>query len=182
MKQFLLHLVALATAVLLNAMESIAGTGKQHFVGLRPGFKVEPNLAMSTQGFKLEVSLLGVTYTEITQITDIPDPSGTSSDLDATNLQSVQKEYINGLRDSSAINITGQRVATDAGQNILRDNAGAAGALFFKNTYSDGSILMYKATCKKFGVTGGVDAVEMFTASIRATGDQDWSGTGAPTT
>lgn len=146
----------------------------------RVGQKV--NLAVSTQGFKLEVGLpvVGagtVTYVEVKQITDIPDPTATSADLDATNLASTQKEYINGLGDASAVNVTGQRVATDPGQNMLRDGAGL-GLYNFRNTYSDGSILTYKATIKKFGVTGGVDAVAMFMTSIRASGAEIWSGTG----
>lgn len=147
--------------------------------GLRFGVKV--NNAVSTQGFKLEVSLDGDTYTEVKQITDIPDPTGEASDLDATNLMSTSKEYIAGLRDSQSVSITGQRVATDPGQNMLRDNAGSTSPLFFRNTYSDASILEYTATVKKFGVTGNTDAVMMFTASIRGSGTGTWSGTGAPT-
>jgi len=145
-----------------------------------------PNEAVSTQGFKLEIAPQPTgegdpVYIEVGQVTDIPDPSQTASDLDATNLASAAKEYIAGLADSSAITLTGQRVAANAGQNLIRDNVAAASLFLFRNTYSDGSILEYQATIKKFGVTGSVDAVMMFTASIRPSGAQVWSGTGAPT-
>jgi len=148
--------------------------------GLRYGVK---NDAVSTQGFLLEVSTDdGTTYLEVSQNTDIPDVSQEASDLDATNLQSTAKEYIAGLQDSQSVTLTGQRVVLSPGQNALRDNAGAITPFKFRNTYSDGSILSYSATIKKFGVTGGTDAVMMFNATIRPSGAQVWSGTGGPTT
>lgn len=176
-------LLAYVLVALSNVWNILAGTGR--YTHLTPRYGVKVNKAVSTQGFKLEIAppVTGggpLVYTEVSQETDIPDPSTTTSDLDATNLASTEKEYINGLGDSSVINITGQRVSTDAGQNLLRDNVGLA-PVTFRNTYSDGSILTYTATIKKFGVTGSVDAVMMFTCSIRATGAQTWTGTGAPT-
>ena len=178
-----LYLAIVAT--LLAAWESL--TTPAHVVrhtGLRFGLK---NDAISTQGFKLEVDTsvaphTSPTWVEVSQITDIPDPSQEASDLDASNLQSLKKEYIAGLQDSQSITLTGQRVVTSAGQNFMRDNAGAVSPVPFRNTYSDGSILTYEATIKKFGVTGGTDAVMMFTASIRPSGEEVWSGTGGPTT
>lgn len=168
-------------ALIVMLIELIVGP--PHIIrhtGLRYGTK---NAAVSTQGFKLEVSVdAGATYLEVSQNTDIPDVSQEASDLDATNLQSTAKEYIAGLKDSQNVTLTGQRVVLSAGQNALRDNAGAAGTFMFRNTYSDGSILSYSATIKKFGVTGGTDAVMMFTATIRPSGAQVWSGTGAPPT
>lgn len=145
------------------------------------------NKAISTQGFKLEVDTSDAPHTtpalvEIIQLTDIPDMSQEASDLDASHLQSTAKEYIAGLKDSQSVVIPGQRVATDPGQNFLRDNAGAISAIPFVATFADGAVLSILATIKKFGVSGGVDAVEMFSASIRPSGDQTWSGTGAPVT
>jgi hypothetical protein len=172
---------ALIVRALVALVEMIAGPRRiiRH-TGLRYGAK---NAAVSTQGFLLEVSVdAGATYLEVSQNTDIPDVSQEASDLDATNLQSTAKEYIAGLKDSQNVTLTGQRVVLSAGQNALRDNAGAAGTFMFRNTYSDGSILSYSATIKKFGVTGGTDAVMMFTATIRPSGVQVWSGTGGPTT
>lgn len=157
--------------------------------GLRYGTKASPgvNEAVSTQGFLLEIDTSAAphtvpTYVEVGQVTDIPDPSQEASDLDASNLRSLAKEYIAGLKDSQSVTITGQRIATNEGQNFLRDNAGAAGVFAFRNTYSDGSILTYSSTIKKFGITGNTDAVMMFTATVRPSGAQIWSGTGGPTT
>lgn len=154
--------------------------GKQRHFGYRLGFKAD-EVATSTQGFMLEVALPVTTgtptYIEVNGITDIPDPTGEASDLDATNLKSTSKEYIAGLRDSQSINITGYRLPGDAGQNLLRDHAGDSAPLLFRNTYSDGEVLDYTATCKKFGRTGGVDAVNTFTCSIRGTGTGTWSNT-----
>ena len=169
------RLNALVTALSVafsNAAHWLIGDGKQRHAGLRYGTKA--NLAVSTQGFKLEVSLdAGTTWTEVKQITDLVDPTGEASDLDASNLQSPGvKEYIAGLRDSSSVNITGQRVKTDAGQNTLRDNQGAVAQ--FRNTYGDGEILTYTATIKSFHVTGSVDAVQMFTVAIRGS-DTVWT-------
>lgn len=180
MKQ-LSTLYALIVWALVTLVEMIAGPRRViRHTGFRYGFK---NAAVSTQGFLLEVSVDdGATYLEVSQNTDIPDVSQEASDLDATNLQSTAKEYIAGLKDSQNVTLTGQRVVLSLGQNALRDHAGAPGTFMFRNTYSDGSILSYSATIKKFGVTGGTDAVMMFTATIRPSGVQVWSGTGGPTT
>lgn len=175
--QLIVQFPARARLFLFNAFQMLAGTGIQRHVGLRYGSKVTQ--AVSTQGFKLEVSLDGTTnWTEVKGITDIPDPTGEASDLDATNLASTSKEYIAGLRDSQSATVSGQRYATDAGQNILRDHVGESAPLTFRNTFSDGEILTYSATVKKFAVTGGVDSVQMFTTSFRGSGTGVWSGTG----
>ena len=157
--------------------------------GLRYGTKASPgvNEAVTTQGFLLEVDTSAAphttpTWVEIGQVTDIPDPAQEAADLDASNLRSLAKEYVAGLKDSQAVTVNGQRIATNAGQNFLRDNSGAAGVFPFRNTYSDGSILTYSSTIKKFGITGNTDAVMMFVATIRPSGLQVWSGTGGPTT
>lgn len=179
--KLLSHFYALIVLALMTIVELVAGPPRTiRYVGMRYGTK---NAAVSTQGFLLEVSVDdGTTWLEVSQNTDIPDVSQEASDLDATNLQSAAKEYIAGLKDSQSVTLTGQRVVLSTGQNALRDHAGAITAFKFRNTYSDGSILSYSATIKKFGVTGGTDAVMMFTATIRPSGAQIWSGTGGPTT
>lgn len=158
------------------------------YVVRHTGFRygVKTNDAISTAGFLLEVDTSAAphsspTFIAVGQMTEIPDVAQVAADLDASNLQSAVKEYIAGLRDSSAVNITGQRVVLNAGQNFLRDHAGAISAIPMRNTYSDGSILTYAATVKSFAVTGGTDAVMMFVTSIRPSGDQVWSGTGITT-
>ncbi|HEU4376280.1 MAG TPA: phage tail tube protein [Telluria sp.] len=179
--KLLSHIYAPVVRALAMLVELIVGPPRViRRTGLRYGTK---NAAVSTAGFKLEVSVDdGTTWLEVSQNTDIPDVAQEASDLDATNLQSTAKEYIAGLKDSQSVTLTGQRVVLSVGQNALRDNAGAVTAFKFRNTYSDGSILSYSATIKKFGVTGGTDAVMMFTATIRPSGAQIWSGTGGPTT
>lgn len=179
--KLLSHIYALVVLAFMTLAELIVGPPRVIYrTGLRYGTK---NAAVSTQGFLLEVSVDdGTTWLEVSQNTDIPDVSQEASDLDATNLQSTAKEYIAGLKDSQSVTLTGQRVVLSTGQNALRDNAGAITPYKFRNTYSDGSILSYSATIKKFGVTGGTDAVMMFTATIRPSGAQIWSGTGGPTT
>ncbi len=165
-----------ASVFLFNVMANITGTDQHRQFGLRYGVKV--NEAISTQGYMLEINTAvgagPAVWTEISQITDIPDPTGEASDLDATNLTSTSKEYIAGLRDSQSVNITGQRVLTDAGQNYLRDHAGDVEPHQFRATFPNGETQTFLATVKKFGVTGGVDAVLMFTSSIRGSGTVDW--------
>jgi hypothetical protein len=164
---------------LVNVVRAIAGQPRVvAYSGRRFGVKTG---AVSAQGHKLEVSLdAGTTWKVIGGIKDIYDPSGEAGDLDATNLASVRKEYIAGLQDTPAGTLTGQRIALDAGQNTLRDNIGVVAQ--FRNTFADGEVQTFSATIKKFGNTGTVDGVLMFSASIRGTGAVTWSGTGAPTT
>ena len=146
----------------------------------RIGFKT--NAAISTIGTVVAVSTaIGGTFVPVLQTTDIPDPAMTAADLKASNLGSTAEEYINGLSDSTVIKITGQRVAVDPGQNMLRDHDGAPTPLYFKITFPDGEILSFAANVKKFSVTGGTNAVVMFDVSVRPTGTGIWSGTGGPT-
>lgn len=180
----LFHSITLLAALVITTLLQLPShffawlRGEQKHYGLRYGVKVG---AVSTQGFMLEVSTdSGVTWVEVKNITDIPDPTGTASDLDATNLASTSKEYIAGLRDSQSATINGQRVALDPGQKILRLNAGNATPLQFRNTFSDGEILTYLATVKKFAVTGSTDSVQMFSTEIRGSGTGTWSGAGTP--
>lgn len=140
------------------------------------------NAAISTIGTIVAVSTAsGGTFVPVLQTTDIPDPAYTAADLKVSNLGSTTEEYINGLSDSSVIKITGQRVAVDPGQNMLRDHDGAPVPLYFKITFPDGEILSFAANVKKFSVTGGTNAVLMFDVSVRPTSAGVWSGTGGPT-
>lgn len=150
----------------------VAYTGRRY--GVKSG-------AVSAQNTILAIEDGGTpgTYVTIGGMTEVVDPTGEAADLDATNLASVRKEYIPGLEDAQAVNLTGQRLVADAGQVILSAAVGTTKS--FKQTLSNGEIQTFDAIVKKFGVTGGVDGILMFAASIRPTGALAYSGTGHTT-
>lgn len=125
------------------------------------------NQAVSAQGSSMSVSVdNGATWLPIKQLDNFPLSSGKADKLDASNLDSEEKEYINGLKDHGDVSLTGQRVNTDPGQNALRDNAGGAAILKFKGSFSNGEQATWDAPVASFESTAGTNKILMFTAVI----------------
>lgn len=163
---------------LTSLLEAIVGKPNRIvYAGRRSGVKTG---AVSAQGSILAISTDGgTTFIDIEGMTDVVDPAGEASDLDATNLKSTRKEYIAGLEDAQSVTINGQRMATDPGQQALLAAVGTVAS--FKQTLSNGEIQEFDAVVKKFGITGSVDGILMCACSLRATGDLTYSGTGHTT-
>ncbi len=126
------------------------------------------NAAISAQGSVLGVTATTppTTYTTINQLTDFVVGTGKATRLDASNLASTQKEYIAGLLDHGELTLKGQWVDADAGQALLKSNAGNGTLLHFQSTFPDGHTATWDAEVAEFQVTSGTDKVLDFTAII----------------
>lgn len=129
------------------------------------------NQAKSTQGSTLGVSTSPTgPFTDVARITSIPRGTGSAQWLDVTNFASQgTKEYIPGLADISDVNITGQRVVDDAGQNILRDACHAIPktTLYFQSKSAQGEVFNFTSEVATWALAGDPNATETFTAGIR---------------
>ena len=126
------------------------------------------NAAVSAQGSTLGVATDAQlpTYTNIAQLTDYTDSTGTATKLDASNLTSPDKTYIAGLRDHGAVTIKGQYVPADPGQALLKSNVGNNVFLHFKSTLPGGVANTWDAQVAEFMTTPGTDKLLDFSCVI----------------
>ncbi|PXV60660.1 hypothetical protein SAMN04487785_102388 [Dyella jiangningensis] len=124
------------------------------------------NNAISAQGSTLGVSTTPNNYILINQLADFTAGAGKASKLDASNLSSTQKEWIAGLIDRGELTIKGQRVHTDAGQNLLKSNQGNGVNLYFQATLPSGDQCTFIAQVAEFSVAASTDKVLEFTAVV----------------
>lgn len=117
---------------------------------------------ISSQGSTLSVSTTMGSYLNIGGLTEFIEGDGTASRLDASNLASTQKKYIAGLKDSGARAIKGQWLAADAGQRLLKSNAGNGVVLHFRAALPDGTSSTFDAEVADFTEAPGVDKVLEF--------------------
>src|SRR5579883_3534299 len=110
------------------------------------------NNAISGQGATLGVTTTTppTSYTLIGQISEYPLSTGQASKLDASNLNSIEKEYIAGLKDHGTATIKGQYVRTDAGHTVLRSNVGNGVVCHFQATLPNGQVATFDAQVGEF--------------------------------
>ena len=123
------------------------------------------NAAVSAQGSTLGVATDAQlpTYTNVAQVTDYTDSTGTATKLDASNLTSTDKTYIAGLRDHGAVTIKGGTITIQATSQLKLSaptiSISADESLTLKSsataTLTGGASLQVKAS-GQVGITGGV--------------------------
>ncbi len=126
---------------------------------------------IEAQGTKLEVSEdAGTTYTPVKGIRDISGFDGEASDIDASTLDSLAKEYLTGLADNGRISLSGNRLHDDPGQTIIQTSKDARTQLDYRITFSDGVTATFKGNAKSRTFSASVDALLAFDASIKISG------------
>ena len=134
------------------------------------------NQAKSTQGTRLSVSLTrSGPFVNVAQATAIPRGTGSPQWIDVTNFESVgTKEYIPGLADVQDVNITGQRVVQDLGQNLLRDayQSEPKLTLYFQSETAQGEKFSFTSEVASWALEGEANAAETFIAGIRPRDEQ----------
>lgn len=110
------------------------------------------------------------TWETIGQVSDVGEPSGEAADIDVTHLMSDAMEYLIGLPDNGAIQISGNFAPDDDGQNLLVTAEDDQDKRWLELNWSDGTIWYYQAFCKKYKPSAAVNGKVPFTASFRTTG------------
>lgn len=126
-----------------------------------------------SQGSTLTYKAAGASsHVGIGNLTTFTIRDGSASEIDVTNLSSTSKEFILGLSDAGSCSFDINYDPNEAGHKLL-DAAYANGKVGeFKLILSTGTLKTYtfQAFVMGFSITGGVDAVNTASVSIRITG------------
>ncbi|MDW8258607.1 MAG: phage tail tube protein [Gammaproteobacteria bacterium] len=109
------------------------------------------------------------TMTTIGEVRSFSGFDGEASELDATHLLSLGKEWLLGLQDpgSGTLNVF---YISDAGQTRLRALKESGNAAAFTITFSDGRMIAFMALVKSFTIENvEPDNIVMSTVSLRIT-------------
>ena len=127
---------------------------------------------MHAQGTKLSYTI-GETKHTIANISSIGEIAQTSEEVDVTTLDSEggYREYMQGMRDSGEVELTGYHDAGDAGQKALR-SAYADGKIgTFQVDFPDGSRVEFSGFVKGHTIGAAeVDGAVGFGAVVRISG------------
>lgn len=114
-------------------------------------------------------------YVLIANIKDFSGLDGSASDIDVTHMTSSAKEFRPGLVDNGGFMINVDLDNADPGQIIVRAAQVAGTVKNFKLTLPNGNVAAFSGYVKKFGASGGVDAVVKSSIDIKVTGAVTWS-------
>ena len=110
------------------------------------------------------------TYTNVKNVKSFTPPAQAATELDLTNLDSVNKETIPGLIDPSSLSMTVDIDYTDAGQQAVRAANAAGLTKNWKINMPNGKVISFSGWVKKFDTgSGAVDAVSKSNLEIRLT-------------
>jgi hypothetical protein len=111
------------------------------------------------------------TFAKVGELSSISEPDGEAAEIDTTNLDSAEKEFLMGVPDSGSVTISGFYNETDLGQIEMHDARLSQQRRWIKITMSTGAIRYFKAVVKKFAdVSAGVDAAVPFNGTLRISG------------
>jgi len=110
-------------------------------------------------------------FVKVGQVSNIGPPSGTAQKIDTTHLESVAKEFLMGIPDNGDIEVSGNALDTDNGQDEMEAAKNAQELRWVKITRSDGSVRYFMAVVLKFtDFEMGVDAKVPFSATFGISG------------
>lgn len=110
------------------------------------------------------------TWTAVNNIKTYSGFNGAVSELDKTNLQSVAMEYAAGLQDFGTFSMTMDVDDTDLGQIALRAAKTAGLTKAMKLQLPNGKKRVFKAFCKKFDESSGVNLIVKASVDVRISG------------
>ena len=132
-----------------------------------------PSEAVEAQGTILRVknTATPAVFVMIGEIKNFSGPGGSASVIDVSTLQSQRREKRMGLPDEGQLTFSGNRVFTDAGQQVFRAARSARRKAEFELEYPDGTVDSFEGFALEFSTQGGVDGVIEFSATIEITGE-----------
>ena len=123
--------------------------------------------AISSQGAQLKRA--GVLIPEIKTFNG---PTGTAAEVDVTSLDSLAREYLQGLKDEGELSFTMNWVPQNSVHKALAADFAARTTSAYTLTVQDVvlSTLSFQAFVREFPKTGGVDAPLEASVTLRITG------------
>ena len=118
-----------------------------------------------SKGIKFEYSANGTSYTEITNLQEIPSLGGTPDKVDVTCLADGNKKYINGLVDYGdlAFKFLYDNSSETSNYRVLKS---LTGINHFKITFPDNTTFEFTGECSCSLDAASVNAALTFTANI----------------
>jgi hypothetical protein len=111
------------------------------------------------------------TWTKISNLKDWNGFEGTVSEIDTSNLDSLAKEFQQGLEDFGSVTCTVDLDGADAGQIAAMKAKSSGASTYFRMKYPKASVVRaFGGFVKKFGEQGGVDNVIKSACEFRCTG------------
>lgn len=115
------------------------------------------------------------TYTKINGIVSFDGFDGSANELDTTDLDSLGKEFISGIKDEGKFGYEAKVLKADAGQIAVRANRTSGAVVGMKLTLPDTSVATFNVIVKTIPTTGGVDAILKGKTECRISGLVIWS-------
>jgi hypothetical protein len=132
-------------------------------------------MAIPTQGTQISITIGAApgTKTLIAEATGWSGPRFTRNEIDITNLQSVAKEYLLGLKDPGEFSVDVNFDLSDAGQSAAWDELGGNSPLPVELKFLDTSKggFTFNALVMNFETQGRADDKATGTITFRITGD-----------
>ena len=118
------------------------------------------------------------TFSDISEVTELPLPSEEGTEVEATHLNSPNKmrEYISGLADGGEIAFTCNFIPSDTSQAAMRTLRRSGAANNFKIIFTTGEYVTFTAFVKAWDAgSASPDGVISATITLKLTGDAVWS-------
>lgn len=127
--------------------------------------------AISAQGMTLSVKD-GASFVQITGFASFNGPGGSAAVLDATDLSSLAKEKLLGLRDEGQLSFTLRYNPGQASHKKLRQLRADSARGEFKLSFTDAeqTVWAFEGFVPTFTIQGGVDALVEASVTIEITG------------
>jgi hypothetical protein len=116
-----------------------------------------------------------VAYTRIAGVTGFSGLDGAADELDATDMDSVAKEYLLGLQDFGKYSLDINIKRDDPGQQAMEAARATGAPTGFRFTLPNNRIATFDVLVKSTPMTGGVNALLKGTIDTRITGAVTWA-------
>ena len=129
--------------------------------------------ATKSQGTTLKFTPAGGTQVTVGRLSSVGEIHSDSEELDVTTLESAggYREYMQGMRDSGELELSGYHDAGDAGQKALRDAYAGGKSGAFLVEFPDGTKVNFSGYVKGHTIgSAEVDGAIGFGAVVRISG------------
>ncbi|WDI31593.1 phage tail tube protein [Hyphococcus flavus] len=123
------------------------------------------------QGNAVTVDEGADTFDEISEVKSTDGPGGDTTIFDVTHSQSTAKEKRAGTKDEGGFNVVANYIPGDTGQQSCQTARTNRQLRNVKVTLSDGTVFDFKAFCRRFQVTSGIDQAYDANIDFEISGD-----------
>lgn len=129
-------------------------------------------LAITTKGtqFQVEDTPGSGTFTTVAETKSFDGPNRTAPDLDASNFDSTEQEFVPGLASPGELQLTLHHMGANAMHQRMEDDVPAGVKRNYKLIFVDGTIRAFLAAVKEFHPSGDTNTIIMTKVSLKISG------------